>query len=321
MSVSPVTVLRPRSIEELGTLLGEYGDQARVYAGATELVVAMKLGLTEAALLIDLKKIAELSDVMVDDDRVRIGATTTHRYLERDPEVMAALPVFARAERHVANARVRAIGTLGGNLAFGEPHSDPATFLVAAQADYALTSATGTERRVPAAKFLRGPFEPDVADDEILTEVTIPLRPGRVFGYQRFKLIERPAANVAVRLDLEAGVVTAAAVVVGAATSRPAEVHVAGDMLKGMAAQALETRSLVDVGEAVAAAVEYERDAHPDYLRPLVATLTTRAAKEAFEYAAGLPQRAAAPRRRWRREPVSGTPRLRLPGRLDWLRR
>jgi carbon-monoxide dehydrogenase medium subunit len=320
MSVPRVTVLRPRSVEELGALLGEYGDEARVYAGATELVVAMKLGLTEAPLLIDLKGIAELADVMVDDDRVRIGATTTHRYLERDPEVAAALPVFARAERHVANARVRAIGTLGGNLAFGEPHSDPATFLVAAEADYALTSAAGVERRVPAAEFLRGPFEPDVADDEILTEVTVPRRPGRVFGYQRFKLIERPAANVAVRLDVDAGVVKAAAVVVGSATSLPTEVQVAGDMLTGMP-RVPETKALADVGEATAAAIEYERDADPDYLRPLVATLTTRAVREAFAYAAGLPERVTAPRRRWGREPVSGTPRLRLPGRLDWLRR
>jgi carbon-monoxide dehydrogenase medium subunit len=318
MSVPPVTVLRPRSVEELGELLREYGDDARVYAGATELVVAMKLGLTEAPLLIDLKRIAELADVMVDDDQIRIGATTTHRYLERDPEVTAALPVFARAERRVANARVRAIGTLGGNLAFGEPHSDPATFLVAADAAYALTSAAGAERRVPASRFLRGPFEPDLADDEILTEVAVPLRPGRVFGYQRFKLIERPAANVAVRLDLEAGVVASAAVVVGAATSLPTEVQVAADMLTGMT-QVPETRSLADVGEATAAAIEYERDADPDYLRPLVATLATRAAREAFAYAADLPEQVVAPRRRRRWEPVSGTLRLRLPGRLDWL--
>jgi carbon-monoxide dehydrogenase medium subunit len=298
VSVPPVTVLRPRSLEELRGLLRAHGDDARVYAGATELVVALKLGLTDAPLLVDLKHVAELADVMVDDDRVRIGATATHHYLARDPDVRAALPALAQVERGVANGRVRAIGTLGGNLCFGEPHSDPATFLVAAEAHYVLSAADGTERTVPAAELLLGPFEPCLGGGEIMTEAVVPRRPRRVLAYQRFVLTERPAAAVAVRLDVGDGVVDAASVVVGAATPVPAAVPVAAALLGGTALDP-GPDLLASVGAGVADSVDLELGTDPDYLRQLVRTLTVRALEDAFGEARRLPPAPAA-RTSWR---------------------
>jgi carbon-monoxide dehydrogenase medium subunit len=289
VSVSPLTVLRPACIEELLSLLREHGDEASLYAGATELVVAMKLGLTDTQLLIDLKGVAELADVMVDDDRLRLGATVTHRYLERDPEIAATVPVFAKLESRVANARVRAIGTLGGNLAFGEPHSDPATFLVAAEASYLLTGSDGAERVVPAAEFLRGPFEADLRPAELLTEVQVPLRPERVFAYQRFVLTERPVANVAIRLDVADQAVADARVVVGAATPLPVCVADAQEALRG--ASLIPSSALaMTVATAVADQVEPEPGSDPDYLRHLTRTLTIRALEDALASARRLPR-------------------------------
>ncbi len=301
MSIAPITVLRPTSLAELQALLREYGDEAQLYAGATELVVAMKLGLTDAELLIDLKGVAELADVMIDDDRVRIGATATHRWLERDPELGSVLPVLGEVERRVANARVRAIGTIGGNLVFGEPHSDPSTFLVAAQARYLLAGSDGSERAVAAQEFLRGPFEADVMPGEVLTEIEVPRVPNRVYAYQRFVMTERPAANVAVRLDVSDGQVTAAAVVVGAATPLPAELPAGGDLLRG--ADLRPDPALVEsVGAATAETIELEYGADPDHLRRLVAALTERALTQAFSRAALLPADSpTSPARRGRR--------------------
>lgn len=252
------------------------------------MVVAMKLGLIDARLLIDLKDVAELADVMVDDDQIRIGATATHRYLESDPEVAAALPVLAEVERCVANARVRAVGTLGGNLAFGEPHSDPATLLAAADARYVLASSAGTERSVPATEFLLGPFESCLSTGEIMIEAAVPLRPRRVFGYQRFVLTERPAATVAVRLDVADQAVEAASVVVGAATPLPISVPTAGQLLQG-APLCLGHERLASVGAAVAESIELEHGTNARYLRHLVSTLTTRALADALARADRLP--------------------------------
>lgn len=288
MTIPPLTVLRPRSVEELYALLREHGDDARVYAGATELVVGMKLGMIDAQLLIDLKGVAELADVMVNDDSIRIGATATHRYLERDPEVRDACPALSQVERRVANARVRALGTVGGNLVFGEPHSDPATFLVAADAAYVLSSADTEQRSVRAADFLLGPFEPCLADGEIMTEVVVPRRRRRVLAYQRFVLTERPAANVAVRLDVGDGRIDAASVVVGAATPVPREAEVAADILRGASLRP-GSDLLGTVGTSVADSVELEYGVDADYLRALVRTLTTRALADAFAQAVRLP--------------------------------
>lgn len=292
MTIAPVTVLRPTSVTELHQLLREYGEDAYVYAGATELVVAMKLGLSDARLLIDLKGIAELADVMIDDDQVRIGATTTHRYLERDHEIAGVLPVLSQVERHVANARVRAIGTLGGNLAFGEPHSDPATFLVAADARYLVAGADGTERSLGAAEFLRGPFEPALDPGEIMTEIQVPLLSRRVLSYRRFVHTERPVANVAVRLDISDRIVDSASVVVGAAIPVPTTIPEAAHVLRGVSLRP-DTKHVASAANVVAERAQLAHGGDPDYLRQLLRTLTTRALLDAFERAEELPPEGA----------------------------
>ena len=95
-----------------------FGADAAIYAGGTELLLAMKMGVARWPHLIDIKPIASLRTVSVANGTLRIGATATHWDLERDPTVARTLPALARLERNVANVRVRAVGTLAGNLAF-----------------------------------------------------------------------------------------------------------------------------------------------------------------------------------------------------------
>src|SRR5437016_3618738 len=123
---------RPESVEEASDLLRQYGDDAALYCGGSELVLLMKLGFADYGHLIDLKGIDGLRVLHEHDGALHVGAATTHRQLERSPIVREGWPALARMERNVANVRVRTVGSLGGNLCFADPHSDPATFLLAA---------------------------------------------------------------------------------------------------------------------------------------------------------------------------------------------
>src|SRR5213593_2008490 len=118
-------VHRVTSVAEAVDLRRRFGDDAAIYAGGTELLLAMKMGVARWPQLIDVKTITSLGEISATKDTLRIGATATHWDIERDPVVARALPSLARLESNVANIRVRAAGTLAGNLAFGEPHADP----------------------------------------------------------------------------------------------------------------------------------------------------------------------------------------------------
>src|SRR5258708_18796021 len=176
MKLPPFSIHRPRSVQEASRLLAELGDEAAAYCGGTELLLAMKLGLADYAHLVDLKRVAALRGVTRNGTSLRIGAATTHDELEFSPQVRASCPAFAAMSSEVANIRVRAVGTLGGNLCFADPHSDPATFLIAAGASMLCQIADDT-RRVPAAEFVTGPYQTVLEPGELLVAVELPAIP------------------------------------------------------------------------------------------------------------------------------------------------
>src|SRR5258705_13637297 len=117
----------------------------------------MMRGLPRPPHLVDVKRIRELNE-LADGGRLTIGATVTHRSLERSPLVRARCPLVASVARHVANVRVRNVGTIGGNLAFADPHSDLATLFLALAAHVELVSPGG-RRELSLGGFVRGPWE------------------------------------------------------------------------------------------------------------------------------------------------------------------
>ena len=151
-------VHRATSVDEAIALRQRYGDDAAVYAGGTELLAAMKLGVARWPHLIDVKPIAALRGVRASDGHIAVGATTTHWDLERDATIARTLPAFARLEANVANVRVRAAGTLAGNLAFAEPHADPPALLMALGARILIQSPRGT-RALSVDGFITGMYE------------------------------------------------------------------------------------------------------------------------------------------------------------------
>src|SRR5919204_507774 len=165
-SETPSGTLNP--VEEVGELLERYGEDAVVYCGGTELLLLFKLGFAAYGHLVDVKPIEELAGIRRDNGSVVIGATATHREIERSPVVLEAIPALAAMERRVANIRVRNVGTLGGNLCFSDPHSDPATFLLALDAEVECRLGTEASRRLPIADFVLGPYQTALGEGEAL---------------------------------------------------------------------------------------------------------------------------------------------------------
>src|SRR5579859_120346 len=189
-------VQRAASIDEAIDLRARSGDDAAVYAGGTELLMTMKLGVTRFARLIDIKPIEALRRVEVLDGTLRIGAAVTHRTLERDPSVLRLIPALARLERNVANVRVRAVGTLGGNIAFAEPHADPPALLAALGARVVLRGPSG-ERSIAIDEFISGMYQTSLGGDEILVAVDVPIPASDVrVAYVKFQILERPSVGV-----------------------------------------------------------------------------------------------------------------------------
>jgi len=267
---------RPTTVADAARLRAELGDAAALYAGGTELLLAMKLGVLDYEHLIDLKRIDELRGIELRDGAVRIGAAVTHRELEHDSDVARALPALAVLERNVANVRVRAVGTLAGNLAFGEPHADPPALLTALDA-YVELAGTGGRREVSMEEFIVGPYETALAEDELIEAIVVPI-PGEDVRatYLKFQVLERPAVGVAAVARIRDGsFVGAPAVVVGAVDERP--VRVPADVLDGVVCN--DESALDDVAEASREALGPADDlsGSADYKRHLTGVLVRRA--------------------------------------------
>src|SRR3989441_12672633 len=162
----------------------------------------MKLGLLRPRHLVDVKRIRPF-DGSADGTHLAIGATVTHRTLERSALVRARCPLVASVARHVANVRVRNVGTVGGNLAFADPHSDLATLFLTLDASVELVSPRG-RRELSLADFVRGPWETAREPDELLASVRlVPWPPGTAAAYVKFGVHERPTLGVSVALRLD----------------------------------------------------------------------------------------------------------------------
>jgi aerobic carbon-monoxide dehydrogenase medium subunit len=290
LKLPPFTLHRPGSVGQASRLLADLGDEGAAYCGGTELLLAMKLGLASYEHLVDLKRVGALRGISaLPSAGIRIGAAATHREIETSPVLRARYPELCAMISQVANARVRSVGTLGGNLCFADPHSDPASFLIAAGATM-LCQHGETTRRVPAAAFWTGLYETALAPGELLTAVELPARPDRAaLSHLRMNLTERPAVTVTAMLTLVAAEVAQARLIVGSVGSVPfaADTAVlAGPVVgsaAGSAAADFEARA-AECAEQAAAGCHPRPDgeASPDYLRHLVFVHARQALRDAF---------------------------------------
>ena len=266
----------PESVSEVSELLGRFGDSAKIYAGGTELLLAMKEGLVQYERLIDVKKL-RCKDVTLENGALSIGALCTHRELETSEVIKEKLPALAKLEHNVANVRVRQVGTIGGNLCFAEPHADPGTLLIALGAKM-IAEKSSAQREIAAEEFFVDAFETALEPDEVLTKIVVPV-PGPTgrSAYLKFGYLERPSVGVGVAFNLN-GKVSSMRIAVGCAGPAPRRVQEAEALLEGKSREEAE-RNLAQAGTLAARAAQAITDLHgsQDYKEHIVGVLLKRA--------------------------------------------
>lgn len=276
----------PESVQEASQLLARYGEGARIYAGGTELLLVMKEGLAHYERLVNVKKIPDLDRIQSGDGFISIGALATHRQLSLSPVVRRHLPAFADMEANVANIRVREVGTIGGNLCFAEPHADPGTVLLVLGAKLIAAKDSG-QREISIENFFVDAYENCLADDELLTELRVPLIPERSgVVYLKFGYLERPSVGVSLflSLDRKGESVADARVAVGCVGPVPKRIQEAESLLKGKSLDEA-SRNIVEAGAAAGRASQAISDLHgsQEYKEHIVGVLLKRALEKAVE--------------------------------------
>jgi len=288
--LEPFDLHRPTTLGEAAALLAER-PEAALYAGGTELLLLMKSRLVHLADLIDLKRIPDLGAIAEDGDGLLVGATVTHRDLERSEVVRGRWALVAGVAAHVANVRVRNVGTVGGNLVFADPHSDLSTLFLVFDASVQLVATSGT-RELPLHEFVTGPYETARRPDELLTHVHLRPWPAGTAGvYVKFGLYERPTLGLALAVTVDGGGrVTGARLAVGCVSARPHRIEAVERALVGHPLDALEGLG-EEIGALAGEAVHPVGDLHGavDYKRELTRVFARRALDAAVVRAQGRP--------------------------------
>jgi carbon-monoxide dehydrogenase medium subunit len=192
---APFEYERATSVDQAIGLLDRLGDTARLVAGGHSLLPMMKLRLANFEYLIDINDLYdELGYIEVEPGQIRIGAMTRHRELLESAALATAFPIFADAERVIADPVVRNRGTLGGSLCQADPSEDLSAVCTTLGASCVI-QGRGGRRVVTMEEFHRGPYETAVGDAEMLIEVRFPVRPGGSSAYEK---VERRAGDWAV---------------------------------------------------------------------------------------------------------------------------
>jgi aerobic carbon-monoxide dehydrogenase medium subunit len=214
MIPGPFIYHRPASIADAVMLLATLGDEARPLAGGHSLVPMMKLRLATPEHLIDLHSITTLKGIGRAGDTVVIGAMTTQHELLASEEITRSLPILQETARLIADPQVRYRGTMGGNVANGDPGNDMPALMMVLGARYTLEGEAGI-REVAAAEFYQGAYFTALEPGEILTAITIPVPPaGHGYAYEKLKrkVGDYATAAAAVVLTMAGGKVISCAI-------------------------------------------------------------------------------------------------------------
>jgi aerobic carbon-monoxide dehydrogenase medium subunit len=280
--------LEPTSIAEACALLKQHAGEAKVFAGGAHVTILMKQGLYQPKALVNIKKISELKGISFDtQEGLIIGALVTHREIETSALVKEKLPVLCEAEREVANIRVRNMGTVGGNLASGEPLTDLSQIFISLDGKVKVTGPSG-QRTIMVEELFLDFYTTSLAEDEIITQVVLPSPPVcSGIEYIRFSsssVVDKPSAGVAVRLSLDKEAVRVARIVLGCVGPTPvraksAEALVIGKILNAdliREAGALASQECSPIGDLRGS---------EEYKRAIVRTLVKRATDAAYKKA------------------------------------
>ncbi len=224
---------RPTDIAGVIALLEEHGDEARVIAGGHSLIPMMKLRMADVEHLIDLQDISELVGITIEDGVVRIGAMTTQHDIINSDELAQAAPIMGEAAVLIADPQVRYMGTVGGNVANGDPANDMPGLMQCLNAQLHLTGPDG-DRTVDARDFYESAFDTEREDDEVLTSVSFAApKGGYAYEKQKRKIGDYATAAAAVQITKEDGKVATASIAMTNLADTPVWSEAAADALVG----------------------------------------------------------------------------------------
>jgi carbon-monoxide dehydrogenase medium subunit len=278
---------RPGTLDEAIGLLSRYGPQAKLLSGGMSLLPALKLRLGSFAHLVDIGGIPGLESIKEEGGVLHIGAGTRQCTLERSGLVRTRCPILADAIPLIADPLVRNRGTIGGNLANGDPANDEPAIAIALGAELVARGPAG-ERGIPASRFYKDFFTTDLKGDEILTEIRIPLPPARSGGaYVKLKRKtgDYAVVGVAVQITLDRqGAVAGAVLALTNAGPTPLEAAAAATFLRN---KPLDEKIIAEAAAiaAEAASPSADRRGSVEYKRDMARVLAGRALRVARERA------------------------------------
>lgn len=275
---------RPKDLDGVLALLRDHGDDARVMAGGHSLIPMMKLRMAEVPHLIDLQDVAGLRGIEVGAEGIRLGAMVTQSEIIAHDGLAQAAPILREAALQIADPQVRNMGTIGGNVANGDPGNDMPGLMQCLDAAFTLVGPDG-ERQVAARDFYEAAYMTAREDDEVLTAVTIPLpKGGHAYEKQKRKIGDYATAAAAVQILKEGGSCASASIAMTNLSDTPIFCEEAGAALVG---STLDTAALDAAVAAMQAAIDPSEDNRGpvDFKRHVAGVILRRAIERAWSRA------------------------------------
>lgn len=269
---------RPKSVDEAVALLADLGEDARPLGGGHSLIPLMKLRLAAPTDLVDLAGIGDLKGIRADGADIVLGAMVTQHELIASDLLAAKAPILREASLQIADPQVRYLGTVGGNVANGDPGNDLPAVMLALDATYHLLGAGG-ERKVSARGFYQGAYQTALKPGEILTAIRIPVPPaGHRYAYEKLKrkVGDYATAAAAVVLSIEGGKVSACAIGLTNVADVPLFAEEAGKILIGSTLDTATVKRAVAAAEAITSPAS-DRRGTPRYRTKMAGVMLTRA--------------------------------------------
>jgi carbon-monoxide dehydrogenase medium subunit len=275
----------PTTLKKVFSLMEKHGEDGRVIAGGTSLLIMMRQRLLMPKVVISLARIPKFDKITFNaKDGLRIGAGARHRDIELFPAVQKHYPLLHETFRKVAQPRIRNMGTVGGNLAAGDPLTDPGASLIALDAEITLTSSKG-KRNLRLDEFFIDYYQTALEPGELLTEIHVP--PPERPGWSHIKFTPRSVEDfatvgVAVTLKANNGACEDIRIGLNSVGSTIVRARKAEEVLRG---KAITDAALREMGEVAATECDPADDnrGSAEYKLDLVKVLVPRAAREACE--------------------------------------
>lgn len=273
---------RPSSVEEAIAVLSAYGDDARPLAGGHSLIPMMKLRMAAPEHLIDLGSVEGLKGIRQEGGDIVIGAMATQAEMVKSDLLTAQLPIIRETALQIADPQIRYVGTLGGNVANGDPGNDMPAVMLALNATYVLRGLSG-ERQVRAREFYFGAYDTALKPGEILIAVRIPAPPaGHGYAYEKLKrkIGDYATAAAAVILTMNGDVVADCAI---GLTNVAATPLLASDASAIVVGSALDAGTVKRASEAAQAITDPASDGRgpAEYRRAMAGVMVARALAKA----------------------------------------